>query len=570
MTPALFLFLWPTRPWIWRGGRALAALFLLLTATLLPACKRHLAASDGGQGATRGADGGARRVATEAAAPDPWPEAGGAPDAGGVLTVRLRAEPPHLNLLIQPDHSTSRITLYQVFETLLEESPRDYGLVPGLAATYALSPDRRTVTLGLRAGARWHDGRPVTSADVKWTLDTVLDPTSPATTLRANLAHLRRVEAPQPDVVVLRYSQPDYFALRALAGVPILPRHVYGTGELGRHPANRLPVGSGPYRVASWTAGREIVLERAPTYVPPAGAPPSRLATLRYLLVREDAVAALMVRRGELDVDERAGNDEWLAAWDDEALRARAWRFLAYPPGYAFRVYNTRVAPLRDRRVRRALTLLTDRATSLREVHRGLHRAVDSPYPAESGCAAPGPAFAPAEAAALLREAGYGPGQRPLRLSWLIPASSKTLVPEARIFAADARRVGVEVTLETVDWPTFQSRLRAGQFELAALAWFTSVDDDLYATFHSSQSKDGLNYGAFNHPALDRLLEAARTEFAPAARQTLCRQISQILQNEQIYTFLYQLASPAFVSKRVRGLFPSAMGLSLRHLWLAP
>jgi peptide/nickel transport system substrate-binding protein len=508
------------------------------------------------------------RAVRSPSTPDPWPAPSTSPRQGGSLVIRLRTEPPHLNLLIHPDHALARVTLHQVFEALLREDPRTYELAPELAESWRISEDRRTVTFHLRGGARWHDGLPVTAADAKFTLEAVLDRGSAATALRASVKDLRAVEAPDARTVVLRYAEPHYHALHALTGIPILPKHVYGTGDLRRHPRNRMPIGSGPYRVGAWTPGREIVLHRWGEHWARGG----YLDELRYRVVREDAVALLLVRRGELDLDERAGNDEWLQAADDEALRARARRLLSHPPGYAFRAYNTRHPALADRRVRLALTLLSDRPTAIREVHRGLHRPAVGPYPLESPCHDPALAphpFDPARARTLLGEAGYGE-KNPLRLTWLIPSTSKTLIPEARIFQADARPAGVLVALETVDWATFQTRLRAGGFELAALAWMTGVEDDPFPLFHSSQAQDGLNYGAYRNPEMDRLLEAARREFDPRGRRALCRRIERTLHEDQPYTFLYQLAAPIFVSRRVDGLYPSLTGLQYRDFWLRP
>lgn len=507
-------------------------------------------------------------AASRVAAPDAWPDPGAplSPTAApaGTLTVRLKAEPAHLNIMIQPDHGASRVAMGLVFEPLLGEDPASGGLRSGvLVYPPRTSNNGLQLTFSLAPGRTWHDGRRVTLDDVKWTLDTVLDPKSPATTLRANLQSVRAA-AVRDGALVLELKRRDFFALRALTTIPVLPRHVYGEGALEKHPANRAPIGSGPYRFASWTPGRELSLTRSSASGPPF------VKTLRFLFVRDDAAARLLVQRGELDVDERAGTDEWLESATDAKLSARARRLLVYPPGYAFRVYNTRHPALADVRVRRALTLLTDRDTVLREVHRGLHRGTHSPYPIGSPCAqALSPhRFDPVRATALLREAGYGPGAKPLRLTWLIPSASRTLLPEARIFQADARRAGVDVALEVVEWAAFQARLREGRFELAALAWFTGVEDDFYAVFHSTQGKGGLNYGAFADAKLDRLLDAARTTFEPRARLANCRAIAQRLHDTLPYTFMYQLASPTLLARRVGGARATLLGLRLEDLHL--
>ena len=534
-------------------------LITIISAALLSACPRHnRSGRDGGAGKS----GGERPLPQRAR-------------GGGELRVRLASEPPHLNLLIQPDHGIRRIAHHDIVESLFRIDPRKLTLEPELALSWKFSRGNRRLTIKLRQAVRWHDGRPFSAADVKFTIDAIFNPRVRAATARSALANLKSIKVLGAHEIQLDYREPLWISIYALAEIPILPRHVYSLGDLNRHPANSRPLGTGPFRFSRWTRGREIVVAKNRQYW---GAKPY-LNRIRYLIVRDNAVAVKLLKQGALDIIERLPPQQWRRL-QKPGLARLPYRLLRAPqPGYTFRGYNLRHPIFRDRRIRLAMTLLTDRQTIIEKFRHGLNRPTaghffhKSPYHDRS--LKPHP-YSPKRAQALLDQAGWRRGAdgkrrlegRPLAFSWLLPTASASLLPEARFFKEDLKRQGIELRIVTVDWATFLSRIRAHRFDMIALQWRPGIHDDPYAIWHSSQAKGGANYISFADRAVDQILERARRTFDQAQRTRLYHRFEAILHRQQPYTFMYGACDLSVVARRVQGVYTSPLGLVFRDWWV--
>ena len=176
---------------------------------------------------------------------------------GGELIASLYASPPHLNPAIQSGMATA-FPGAQIFAGLIRFD-NQWKPHPYLAEKWEISEDGLSVTLHLVKNARFHDGKPITSEDVAFSIMTVkaLHP------FKSMMAPVERVDTPDPHTAVIRLKKPHPAILLAMspALLPILPKHVYGSVEKVKgHPANMNPIGSGPFKLEAFVPGKEIRL----------------------------------------------------------------------------------------------------------------------------------------------------------------------------------------------------------------------------------------------------------------------------------------------------------------------
>ena len=496
-----------------------------------------------------------------------------APHDGGTLRLHMEAEPPTLNSLVEHDTWTRWITLDAISEPLLRQTaPGSFS--PALATAWT-APDPRTLRFTLRPGVTFHDGSALTPEDVIATLDRARGP-SAAPDVRADFDALRSVEKTSDREVVLHFDKPQPLALQALSQLAILPAHAFGEGDLRSQPASRAPIGTGPFRLVEWTTGQRIVLARSASYW---GQRP-HLDRIELLIVRDREAAFELFRRGALDVLWQltpSQVDRALAEPDFAAARIVPWQL----PRYAFIVWNVKSPGLGDRRVRRALTLLTDRTRYLQVAYRGRALPVTGPYPLGSPSYDPSITpwpFDPARARALLDEAGVrdqdGDGMRevdgqPFRVTFLLSAGSPTLEPLVTLMQEDLQRAGIVLQAAPSDWAAMLSRLRRHDFDASSLLWVMQPVQDNWKEFHSSQVDRGQNYGSFKSPEVDRLLSALREAPIGPERWQLDRALHRAIHEEQPYTFLGNPEIDSLVGAGVRGYAPGAGGLGFSSLWIA-
>jgi peptide/nickel transport system substrate-binding protein len=483
-----------------------------------------------------------------------------------VLRVHLEAEPPHLNPLQDGHQVILRVVSGLVYETLVE--CKGDGYTPGLAETWEESADGLRWQLRLRAGARWHDGRPVTPVDVQVTLEPLLRSSARLPTLRAMLADLDAVEVFPERVVRLRLRRRSRLVLRALCEVPILPAELLRGTTSQLAALGRQPVGSGPFRVAAWERGKRIRLVRQQ----PAGIGPPFVNEIVFEIDSDGARALSRTRRGEIDVLPRLLETHYPDQVAPGAVRETLQLYRLSPQRYSFLVVNHRHPLLADLRVRRALSSLWNRARFAEEVHRGLAHPIGAP----PFGVVPVPPFDPEAAGRLLDEAGCrdgdGDGVRersgvPLRLTLLEIAGGKSVAAEIRAYAHDLRRAGLSVEVVPVDAATLLARMRQGDFDLAPMMWEGLPDDDPGALF---DPRGELAFTGYRSPVLAALLDELRLADGPPVRAPILQRIAELLAGELPVIFLYRHDVAALVARRVHGLAGEGGRLDLRGVWLDP
>jgi peptide/nickel transport system substrate-binding protein len=501
-----------------------------------------------------------------ACGPTGCPGQPGTPHAGGELRVHVEAEPSTLCDLVEHDVWSRWIMENQVAETLFFQDPWT-GAVRGRLAERFEGSDA-ALTLHLRPNVKWHDGAPFSAEDVLFTLERARDPAVGADQ-RSDLDPVSAIESPDSLTVVIKLARPAPFLRQALAHLTILPKHLLAAKDFKKGSAAfptefcRSPVGTGPFKLTSWKAGQELVIERHDGY----WGPKASLNRVIFRIVRDRQVAWRLYQRGELDVLWRLPPGKLADdARSDGALTGH--RMLVWTPkAYYFIVYNTRKGPLADPRVRRALTQLTDRGQFIRTAFFGHARPITGPYPpgtpSYDESLAPWP-YDPNAARALLAQAGV----KSLKLTFLLTAGSRTVEQLATLLKEDFAKAGIELEVATVDFAVQLDRLRHHAFDVSALQWTMLLEQDNYPLFHSSQAEVGQNYGGYHSAEADALLDKIRQTADDSQRHQLDNALHKRVHEDQPYTFLASPEVQTLLAPRVHGLLPSTDGFTFAEAWV--
>ena len=416
-----------------------------------------------------------------------------------------------------------------------------------LARSWEHTPDYRTWTVHLRPDIRWHDGAPVTAHDVEFTLDLLKHPD---------------VAWAAPDAYEVRVLDDTTYTItyrKRSFGNPLdtwtvyYPRHLLGGLEPSRFASWEFwtrPVGNGPYRFARLVPGTALELEANPDFY--LGRP-----KLDRVILKLGGQALPELLSGNVDVIPYATEADLLKVAGDP-------RFRVY---HAFDYANVRLVAwnqahpaLRDRRVRRALTLAIDRGELLRLLNLpGSTPIFDAPFSEDQlrrKELPPGVTYDPDEAASLLEQAGWqytnGDSIRdrdglPLEISALV-APMFGLDRAAVYIQSRLRRVGIRMTVETLDIGGLVARVRTRDFDAALLGMPVS-GKWARASFFEEDSPIG-----YDSPDVRFLLRQLSETVDPAELDRIYSELRTIFQVDMPVTFLSPLLSTTIAHRRVRGL----------------
>ncbi|MGC1769578.1 MAG: ABC transporter substrate-binding protein, partial [Candidatus Acidiferrales bacterium] len=420
-------------------------------------------------------------------------------------------------------------------------------VVPDLAESWD-TPDPVTYVFHLRHGVKFHDGRPLTSADVKYTFDSILSGAI-KTPKRGSFKLVRSVEARDDATVVFHLTEPYASMLWDLTApaIGIVPR---GAGaEMSRH-----PIGTGPFRFVSATTDEEVVLARNDDYF--GGAP--KIASLHLRIVPDALVRALELRKGSADATINSLTPDMAVT-----LAKEHGLVAEQQPGtmLAYLAFNFDDPILAKRDVRQALAYATDRATIIKYLLRGQARPASSLLPPSHWAFEPNVQqydYDPARAEQLLDAAGYPRGAGGVRMHLTLKTStdeSTRLLSEA--IADQWKRVGVALQLRPMEFATFYSDVTRGSFQIYSLRWVGGNNDpDLFEAAFSSKKMppDGYNRGHYRNPQLDALLDQARVEMDQEKRKVLFSQIQKIAAVDEPYINLWYLDNVCVHRERLAGI----------------
>jgi peptide/nickel transport system substrate-binding protein len=445
---------------------------------------------------------------------------------------------------LDPHRATSTLSLQVwslIYDTLLATDASG-APVPNLAKSWEVSPDGLVYTFQLAEGVMCHDGTPLDATDVKYTVDRAFDSASPSVT-QASWGPITSVEVVDPLTVRFTLSSPFVAMVPFLADSfsSILCDSSAGAEGFG----TTVAIGSGPWKLDSWTKGDRIVLDRNDAYVNHGklaqnpGAP--YMDRLIITTVPEPQTRLAGLKTGEIHIAEPPLDDVAALASSGELNIVIAentgqnvfWEFSVHRP------------PFNDKRVRQAVAHATDVDTALMLIYGDL--SIPEQCPISRGvfgndqefCAQHRAQYDPEAAKALLMEAGGWSPDNPLEINLLVWTGGKR-DRLAEVFQAQLAEVGIKANIEIMDIGTMNARVRQenetpegiGSMDMMTWSWYDP--DILYALWHSPGA-----YRGYTSPELDAMLEKTRVLSDPAERKAAVEDVMAYLLGNSIHVPLY-------------------------------
>jgi peptide/nickel transport system substrate-binding protein len=440
-----------------------------------------------------------------------------------------------------------------IFDSLVSHDAR-MNIVPDLAASWD-TPDPLTYVFHLRRGVKFHDGRAFSSADVKFTFDSILSGAVPSTK-RGGFLLIQSVEARDNATVVFHLREPSASFLWNM------DREAFGIVPAGSGPSvAQNPIGTGPFRVVSVAPDEEIVVERNPDYF---GDTP-KVKRVRFKVVPEAIVRALELRKGSADI----GGVNSLTPDMALALTKQPDLIAEDQPGtvLSYIAFNFDDPILAHREVRQALAYATDRATLIRYLLRAQARAASGLLPPNHWAYEPNVqqyGYDPALAERLLDGAGFPRGANGVRIHLTLKTSTEESVRLLSEAIADQwSKIGVALELRPLENATFQADIGRGSFQLYTLRWLGANNDpDIFDyVFNSNRMPpNGANRGHYHNPALDELIDRQRVEMDREKRKAILSQIQKIVAVDEPYINLWLNDNVCVHRGRVSGIEMSPGG----------
>ncbi len=446
---------------------------------------------------------------------------GGEGGQGGTLVAALSGEPDQLD-----PHKTTAYPSFQVLENVydtLVQPNQELEMEPALASKWETSEDGLTWTFTLREGVRFHNGNPLTAADVVYSYDRI---TGEKLANAYRFEAVKDVAAQGDDTVVITLNRPAPNLLSQIGGfkgMAILDQESAKTANLARQTN-----GTGPFQLQSFRSGDSIQLTRNDKY----WGEKARLDGVTFRFIAEPTAALTNLQGGDVQwtdnippqqVESLEGNDEIQVGREPSN---DYWYFAA----------NQRRKPFDNPKVRQALAyavnrgdvveaakfgLATENQTAIPDTH--AFHINHEPYERDTD-----------RAKELLSEAGV----RNLTVDLMVTNEFPETVQAAQVLSSQFKDIGVNTKIRTLDFAAWLDEQGKGNFDIFMLGWLGNIDpDDFYYAQH--HSKGTFNFQKYANPEVDKLLDAGRRELDNERRQEIYSEAAEMIVDDASYVYLY-------------------------------
>lgn len=522
-------------------------------------------------------------------------------EVGDRLATVVGSDVANLNMLLCNDSTLSAIAGYctvSLGERNFKELDKFEYL---LAEEITPSEDHLNYHIKLRQGIMWHDftdpvtgerfeNIEVTANDFKFFVDVVNDETVNCAPLRSIYGSISEIEVVNDYEFIVKWSEPYFRTAELTMGLMPLPRHLYWNYEGDfdgmrfneDHQRNNILVGCGPYELYSYEKNHRIILKRNDKYI---GSHYNAMPAIEYMVfdvVSNPNTRFQMLMAGDID-QLSLTPDQWTqrTSTQEFAEDGKLTKFSNTRMAYFYIAWNQADPLFKEREVRTALTMLTDRNRILDDVYFGLGKVISGPFYINSSSNNPNISPLPFdvnEAKNLLAQAGWSDSDKDgildkdgkkFEFTLIYPADQPMYEQILTIMKEGLAQAGINMHMQAYEWSVFIQRVEQRNFAAYTMGWSLTLDSDPYQIWHSSQAdtESGSNYIDFRNAKADELITKIRQEYSAEERKKLYHEFHQLIHDEQPYTFLISPDSLNAISNRYQNLMLTPFGLADTVLW---
>jgi len=475
------------------------------------------------------------------------------------IYLNIGGEPSTLNPMASVDGYSSAVHGY-IFENLLDKDLDTYEWKPQLATEWKMSEDKRTFDFKLREGVKWHDGTEFTAEDVKFSYDVIFTDDYKSVQMRPYYEAVKEVQ------VIDKYNvrfivKDDYFQNFDLcAGITVLPKHFYSKAE-NKKDFGKILIGTGPYKLGKYEKGQKMTLNKSEDWwgntAPANGLPEHVIPKLVLRFVGEENVSLELLKKGDIDylslrpdgfVKKTVGD-----IWDKKIVKVKTEN--KTPKGYNFIGFNLKNPILKDREVRKALSMLLNRPLMHEKFEYGLSEPATGPIYVQSDYANPDikpVEYSPSTALKILNAQGWKDSDKDgildkvlngkkTALSFTILEPMQEFMKYLTVYKEDAKAVGVDVQIKNLEWNSFIKLLDEKNFEAVRLAWGGGgVEWDPKQIWHSSSAvPGGSNFINYSNHQVDKLIDESRKNYDRDQRIKILKEVHKLISDDYPYIFFF-------------------------------
>ena len=461
---------------------------------------------------------------------------GAAWSANTDITLGMPLEPPNLDPTAGAAAAIDEVVYANIYEGLTRFAP-DGSVLPALAKEWTIEDDGSRYVFSLQEGVKFHDGADFTADDVKFSIDRAMAEDS-TNAQKGLFANIESVEVVDPLTVAINMKQPDGSLLFNLAwGDAVI------LDEASAADAATKPVGTGPFTFTNWVQGDRVDIARNPDY----WGEPVQLESATFKFISEPTAAFAAIMAGDVDVFPNYPAPENLPQLDADP---RFSVVLGSTEGETILTMNNARAPLNDARVRQAISHAINREEIIDGAMFGYGTPIGTHFAPHNPAyvdLTEQSAFDPEQAKALLTEAGFSDG---LTLSLKLPPPSYAR-RGGEIIASQLRDVGIETEIENVEWAQWIEQVFKGKdFDLTIVSHTEPMDIGIYA--------DPDYYFSYDNAELQSLMAEFSVETDTGKREAMLQQAQQIIADDYVNGYLFQLAKTGVANSKIKGLWENA------------
>ena len=430
---------------------------------------------------------------------------------------------------------------------------------PALAESWQVAPGEGSVTFKLRSGLKWHDGKPLTSKDVAFTIEAGKNPRT-ATALGAQFEAFDTVRTPDANTVIITFKRKVlnpllYFDFK------ILPAHLFPEGFIAADSAVETPVGSGPFKFIEWTHAGEIKFNRNPDF---RRASAGNIKDLEVSPVPDDNIRKELLTYGAVDLLPQVRPKDIPALEELSSVRLYPYSTLSY----SYIGLNFRNEVIRNQKFRQALTIGLDREEMLKAHYGNRGTIISGPFPPASWAynfdVKPWD-YDKRRAAQMLDDAGIKDGNgdnvrefdgKPINLKIVSLAQSEVQKAVVLDLQQQLKNLGIKAEvrfMEPMAWK--KAVFEDHDFDLVLAEWTFDNSVNIYTLFHSTQAGPNQNnFGGYVNAEVDKLLEDSRDAANSEVLRAIYGELHKKLHNDLPYVFLWSLNRYAAISSRIENV----------------